>query len=298
MVVDPLASRGIEVGPPSEETYARFEAAGIKVARARLIDLTLVGARYEVMKAALDILTTAPEFDLVVTVVGSSARFYPDLAVRPIIDSADAAKPIAAFLVPEAPQARAELAKAGVANFCTPEACADAVAAALSRRLPRPIATVGGAARYRDGCARRRRPAARRARGLRRARPRRRAAGAVGRARHRRRGAAACRSPIRSPRRCSPPRSRTSRMSAASCSASPTRRRCRRDRRRCGRGRRQAAARPGPADDHRPRRGPDRLPGRSPMPALIMLAAGGIYPKSTATAACASPPSTSRPPAR
>jgi acetate---CoA ligase (ADP-forming) len=139
-VIDPLASRGIEVGPPSEDTYARFEAAGIKVARARLIDLTLVGTRYEVMKAALDILATAPEFDLVVTVVGSSARFYPHLAVRPIVDSAAAPKPIAAFLVPEAPQARAELAKAGVANFYTPEACADAVAAALSRRLPRAVA--------------------------------------------------------------------------------------------------------------------------------------------------------------
>jgi acetate---CoA ligase (ADP-forming) len=140
-VIDPLASRGIEVGPPSEDTYARFAAAGIKVSRARLIDLTLVGTRYEVMKAALDILTTAPEFDLVVTVVGSSARFYPQLAVSPIVDSAAAAKPIAAFLVPEAPQARTELAKAGVANFYTPEACADAVAAALSRRPPRTIAT-------------------------------------------------------------------------------------------------------------------------------------------------------------
>jgi len=136
-VIDPLARRGVEVGAPSAETYARFDAAGIKVSRARLIDLTLVGTRYEVMKAALDILTTAPEFDLVVTVVGSSARFYPHLAVRPIVDSAGAEKPIAAFLVPEAPEARAALAEAGVANFYTPEACADAVAAALLRRPPR-----------------------------------------------------------------------------------------------------------------------------------------------------------------
>ncbi len=150
-VVDPLANRGIEVGPPSEETYARFDAAGIKVSRARLIDLTLVGTRYEVMKAALDILTTAPEFDLVVTVVGSSARFYPHLAVRPIIDSAGAAKPIVAFLVPEAPDARAELAKAGVANFYTPEACADAVAAALSRRPPRSLPARVHAARFGAG---------------------------------------------------------------------------------------------------------------------------------------------------
>jgi acyl-CoA synthetase (NDP forming) len=137
MVVDPLASRGVDVDAPSEATYARFEAAGIKVSRSRLVDLTLAGARYDVMKAALDILTTAPEFDLVVIVVGSSARFYPELAVQPIIDSAGSDKPIAVFLVPEAPQARAALGKAGVANFHTPEACADAVAAALARREPR-----------------------------------------------------------------------------------------------------------------------------------------------------------------
>ena len=91
------------------------------------------------MKGALDVLTTAPEFDLVVVVVGSSARFYPDLAVKPIIDSAGCAKPIAAFLVPEAPDALARLSAAGVPNFHTPEACADAVAAALKRRAPRPI---------------------------------------------------------------------------------------------------------------------------------------------------------------
>ena len=34
------------------------------------------------MKAALDILLTAPEFDLVLAVVGSSARFHPELAVQ------------------------------------------------------------------------------------------------------------------------------------------------------------------------------------------------------------------------
>ena len=106
---------------------------------ARLIDLTLAGAQYKVMKGALDVLTTAPEFDLVVVVVGSSARFYPDLAVKPIVDSAGAGKPIAAFLVPEAPDALARLAAAGVPSFHTPEACADAVAAALQRRPPRTI---------------------------------------------------------------------------------------------------------------------------------------------------------------
>jgi acyl-CoA synthetase (NDP forming) len=140
MVVDPLSTHGVAVEPPTPQTLARIKAmTGLDVTPARIIDLTLTGAQYNVMKGALDVLTTAPEFDLIVVVVGSSARFYPDLAVKPIIDSAGAQKPIAAFLVPEAPDALARLAAAGVPNFHTPEACADAVAAALKRRAPRPI---------------------------------------------------------------------------------------------------------------------------------------------------------------
>jgi len=137
-VVDPLAARGITIAPPSAETYARLDAAGIAVARARIVDLTIAGARYEVMKGALDILLGAPEFDLVVAVVGSSARFHPELALKPIIDRAGAGKPLAAFVVPDAPQALARLSTAGVPCFRTPEACADAVAAALRRRVPVP----------------------------------------------------------------------------------------------------------------------------------------------------------------
>jgi len=140
MVVDPLAARGIAVMPPRTETLARIKiATGIDVAPSRLVDLTVAGVRYEVMKGALDVLTAAPEFDLVVAVVGSSARFLPERAVKPIIDSAGAAKPIAAFLVPEAPEALTQLAAAGVPNFRTPEACADAITAAFKRRPPKPI---------------------------------------------------------------------------------------------------------------------------------------------------------------
>ena len=148
MVVDPLAMRGVEIAQPSEATFARFAAQGIEATPARIVDLTIAGARYEIYKGALDILTTAPEFDLVLAVVGSSARFQPELAVRPIIDSANAPKPIAAFLVPEAPEALAKLAEAGVPAFRTPEACADAIAAALARREPKAappaIAAKGG----------------------------------------------------------------------------------------------------------------------------------------------------------
>ena len=145
MVVDPLAMRGVEIAQPSAETFARFAAASIGVTPARIVDLTVAGARYDVYKPALDILTMAPEFDLVLAVVGSSARFQPEQAVKPIIDSANAAKPIAAFLVPDAPDALAKLAEAGVPAFRTPEACADSIAAALARREPKPTVAVAAA---------------------------------------------------------------------------------------------------------------------------------------------------------
>jgi acyl-CoA synthetase (NDP forming) len=139
MVIDQLGLRGIETQHPGPETAGRLAAMGLEMAAGKLLDLTVAGTRYAVMKGALDILLSAPEYDLVVAVVGSSARFHPELAVKPIIDSAGAAKPLAAFLVPEAPQALAQLAAAGVPAFRTPEACADAVAAALKRRVPRAL---------------------------------------------------------------------------------------------------------------------------------------------------------------
>jgi acyl-CoA synthetase (NDP forming) len=135
-VVDPLATRGITITQPSAETYRRLAAAGIKVAKARIVDLTIAGAHYEAVKGALDILLDAPEFDLVVAVIGSSARSQPEKSVKPLIDSASAARPLATYLVPDAPVALAQLAAAGVPAFRAPEACADAVAAALRRREP------------------------------------------------------------------------------------------------------------------------------------------------------------------
>lgn len=136
MVVDELAMRGIDVVKPSDATFARLAAAGVKANHERITDLTLAGTRYDVMKAALDTLLSAPEFDVVVAVTGSSARFQPELAVKPVIDSAASAKPLVTFVVPEAADALRMLTAAGVPNFRTPESCADAVAAALLRRQP------------------------------------------------------------------------------------------------------------------------------------------------------------------
>lgn len=136
MVVDQLGVRGVVVEPPSADTLARLQAAQLPATPGRVLDLTLAGARYDIMKGALDILLQAPEFDLVVAVVGSSARFNPDLAVKPILDSAGHATPLLAMLVPDAPQALAALTRAGVPCFRSPESCADAIASVLARRAP------------------------------------------------------------------------------------------------------------------------------------------------------------------
>jgi len=137
MVVDQLGLRGIEVQAPSVQTLQRLRERGIEVAAGRAVDLTLAGVNYEVMKTALDVLLEAPEFDLVVATIGSSARFQPQLAVKPIIDSLDNHRtPLAAMLVPDAPEALAALTAQGVPCFRSPEACADAIAAVFFRRTP------------------------------------------------------------------------------------------------------------------------------------------------------------------
>lgn len=138
MAVDQLALRGVSVVAPSAETRARLAAAGVDGGHGRIVDLTLAGTRYDVMKATLDVMLTAPEFDLVLATVGSSARFQPDLAVKPVVDAGrEHEQPLAAFIVPDAPDALARLSAAGIPNFRTPETCADVIAAGFARRQPR-----------------------------------------------------------------------------------------------------------------------------------------------------------------
>lgn len=137
MAVDQLAARGVEIVAPGEATRARLAAAGIAMDPGRILDLTLAGTSYKVMRAAMEVFRSAPEFDYVQVCVGSSARFNPDLAVQPALDLIEApGHPFGVFLVPDAPDAARLLARAGVPAFEDPETCADAVAAALRRRRP------------------------------------------------------------------------------------------------------------------------------------------------------------------
>ena len=143
MVVDQLGIRGVEVVGPTGATSSRLAEAGIEhPLGSRIVDLTLAGTQYAMMKAALDAMLADPGYDLIVAVVGSSARFQPELAVRPVIDCAGVDARLAAFLVPEAPDALASLARAQVPAFRLPESCADAIRAAMFQRMPSMAAVV------------------------------------------------------------------------------------------------------------------------------------------------------------
>jgi acyl-CoA synthetase (NDP forming) len=142
-VVDRLGVLGVEVAPAGGETLAKLRAAKVPVPSGPIVDLTLAGTRYDVMRPALDALMEAPEFALVLATVGSSAQFQPELAVKPIMDCARGKKPLAVFLTPQADETLRLLAKQGIAAFRTPEACADAIAAYLAWRDPPAVAGAG-----------------------------------------------------------------------------------------------------------------------------------------------------------
>ncbi|WP_028238332.1 acetate--CoA ligase family protein [Stutzerimonas azotifigens] len=148
MAVDQLGVRDVSVVPPTAETRARLAERGIEVNHGGIVDLTLAGTRYDVMKATLEVMLTAPEFDMVVATVGSSARYNPELAVKPVVDSFGFGdKPLACFVVPEASSALELLTAAGVPCFRTPEACGDVIAAAFARRVPSEPTSVQAAPR-------------------------------------------------------------------------------------------------------------------------------------------------------
>ncbi|MDT0213065.1 acetate--CoA ligase family protein [Rothia sp. ARF10] len=136
VVVDQLATRGVSVVAPSSATLEAMTAAGCPVSPSLIVDLTLAGAKHELVRSAVSIMQDSGEFDLVLFVIGSSARSNPELAVRAIAECADGATPVAAFALPDALATLELLHHSGVPAFRTPEACADAVAAALNRRVP------------------------------------------------------------------------------------------------------------------------------------------------------------------
>ncbi|WPZ35812.1 acetate--CoA ligase family protein [Thalassobaculum sp. OXR-137] len=142
MAVDRLGAAGIAVEGASDALRAHVkEAVGLSLKPARLIDVTLAGARYEVMKTVLDGLLDSGDYAAVVAAIGSSAQFLPERAVQPIVDCAGHATPIAAAPLPQADRALAMLSEAEVAGFRSVESMADAVRAFIEWTPPKPVPT-------------------------------------------------------------------------------------------------------------------------------------------------------------
>jgi acyl-CoA synthetase (NDP forming) len=135
LVADRLALRGLTLAGASETVRQHAAAAGIVVNSGPLIDLTLAGARPDVIRNILGALLEDPGCDAVAVVIGSSAEHFPELTVKPILDVLATRdrhlKPVAVFTVPHAERALALLGEGNIGTFRTPEACADAIATRL-----------------------------------------------------------------------------------------------------------------------------------------------------------------------
>jgi len=135
-VADRLGGLGLELVGPPPSLRKRLQGLGLNLGGGPLVDLTMAGAKKEIYSAALDELLNNEDIDAVVAVVGSSGLFHSELAVSPIIEAFKAGKFLATFIAPQADESLSRLADAGIAAFRTPEACADAVYAALNWRAP------------------------------------------------------------------------------------------------------------------------------------------------------------------
>src|SRR5690606_26561693 len=129
LVVDQLALRGVSIGRPSAAVFERLAASDIDGQEGLIVDLNLAGSGQDKLKRALSILQESGEFDLVVFVAASSARSNPELAVHALTECTEGPTPLTVFVLPEAPDSLAMLARAGISAFRTPESCADAIAA-------------------------------------------------------------------------------------------------------------------------------------------------------------------------
>lgn len=134
ILVDQLETLGVTVTRPSRQVFDELAGLGLDVAESLIVDLTLAGTRHDLVDGALQVLRASGEFDLVLFVIGSSARLNPELAVSAIAEHAAGPVPVAAWALPDALESVRRLHEAGVPAFRTAEACAQAVAATLGRR--------------------------------------------------------------------------------------------------------------------------------------------------------------------
>jgi len=139
MVVDNMAMAGLDIAGPPQALVDWLKPLGIAAGEGKLVDLTLAGAKPEIVAGTIERLLADDGNDAAIFVVGSSAQFNPELAVEPLLKFAGSAKPFAVSLTPSAEKSLALLTVAGVPAFRHPESCAEAMALCLLRLAPQPV---------------------------------------------------------------------------------------------------------------------------------------------------------------
>jgi acyl-CoA synthetase (NDP forming) len=139
MVVDNMAMAGLDIADPPQTLVDWLKPLGIAAGEGKLVDLTLAGAKPEIVAGTIERLLADDANDAAIFVVGSSAQFNPELAVEPLLKFARSTKPFAVALTPAADKSLALLTAAGVPAFRHPESCAEAMAACLLRPAPQPV---------------------------------------------------------------------------------------------------------------------------------------------------------------
>ncbi len=147
MVVDSMAMAGLDIADPPQVLVDWLKPFGIAAGEGKLVDLTLAGAKPEIVAGTIERLLADPNNDAAIFVVGSSAQFNPELAVEPLLRFAKSAKPFAVSLTPAAEKSLALLTAAGVPAFRHPESCAEAMALCLLRPTPQPVPRLGDPAK-------------------------------------------------------------------------------------------------------------------------------------------------------
>ena len=138
-----MAMAGLDIAGPPQALVDWLKPLGIAAGEGKLVDLTLAGAKPEIVAGTIERLLADDGNDAAIFVVGSSAQFNPELAVEPLLKFAKSAKPFAVSLTPSAEKSLALLTAAGVPAFRHPESCAEAMALCLLR----PVAAAGAGAR-------------------------------------------------------------------------------------------------------------------------------------------------------
>ncbi|HTG23139.1 MAG TPA: acetate--CoA ligase family protein [Reyranella sp.] len=147
MVVDNMAMAGLDIADPPQALVDWLKPFGIAAGEGKLVDLTLAGAKPEIVAGTIERLLADDGNDAAIFVVGSSAQFNPELAVEPLLKFARSAKPFAVALTPSAEKSLALLTAAGVPAFRHPESCAEAMALCLLRPSPQPVPALADPAR-------------------------------------------------------------------------------------------------------------------------------------------------------